>query len=202
MAAYAIGLTGGVASGKSAVAARFASLGVAVVDADVVAREVVAVGSPGLAEVVDAFGRAILDPTGALDRTRMRERVFADVEARRRLEAIVHPRVRARLEVLAGEADGPYAVVAIPLLAEGGGRAAYPWLHRILLVDVPVDVQRARLIGRDRIDAVLAQKMIDAQATREQRLSISDDVLVNTLSLESLGAHVEALDRLYRRLAA
>ena len=202
MSNYIIGLTGGVASGKSAVAARFAALGVVVADADVVAREVVAAGSDGLAEVVAAFGPAVLDSSGALDRAAMRRRVFADEGARRMLEAIVHPRVRLALREACIAAAGSYAIAAIPLLAEGGGRTAYPWLQRILVVDVPVELQRTRLLARDGIDAALADRMIAVQASREQRLAIADDVIVNDAAIEALDAHVAALDKLYRALAA
>jgi dephospho-CoA kinase len=202
MSDFIIGLTGGVASGKSAVAACFEALGVAVADADVAAREAVALGSEGLAEVVAAFGAGVLAPDGALDRAAMRRRVFADDDARRRLEAIVHPRVRAALRAACAQAPGDYAVAAIPLLAEGGGRAAYPWLGRILVVDVPQAVQHARLLQRDGIDAALADRMIAAQATREQRLAIADDVIVNDGPLAALEGHVAALDRRYRALAA
>jgi dephospho-CoA kinase len=202
MSAYVVGLTGGIASGKSEVARRFQDLGVQVVDADVAARDVVGVDSEGLAEVVAAFGPGILDAAGALDRAVMRRRVFDDPDARKRLEAIVHPRVRAVLETGCASATGDYAVAAIPLLAEGGGREHYPWLDRILVVDVPGDIQLMRLLQRDGIDAVLARRMVAAQASREQRLAIADDVIVNDGSLEALAAHVEALDRRYRTLAA
>lgn len=199
--AYTIGLTGGIASGKSEVAHRFQALGVQVVDADVAAREVVAAGSVGLAEVVTAFGTGILDPAGALDRAAMRRHVFDDPSARTRLEAIVHPRVRAMLEAASATATGAYAVAAIPLLAEGGGREHYPWLDRILVVDVSPDVQLTRLLQRDGIDAALARRMVMAQASRGQRLAIADDVIVNDGTLEALGTHVEKLDALYRALA-
>lgn len=202
MSDFIIGLTGGVASGKSAVAERFAALGVFVADADLAAREAVAIGSEGLAEVVAAFGPQVLAADGALDRAAMRRRVFDDDPARRRLEAIVHPRVRAALRAACKGAPGAYAVAAIPLLAEGGGREAYPWLDRILLIDVPLAVQHARLLRRDGIDATLADRMIAAQATRAQRLEIADDVLVNDGPLEHLDAHVAALDRRYRSLSA
>src|SRR5690554_5985954 len=162
MGNYIIGLTGGVASGKSAVAARFEALGVAVADADVAAREAVAVGSEGLAEVAAAFGPEVLAADGSLDRAAMRLRVFNDDAQRLRLEAIVHPRVRLALRAACEAAPGPYAVAAIPLLAEGGGRGAYPWLQRILLVDVPREVQLARLLARDGIDQALAERMIAA----------------------------------------
>ena len=201
MSDFIIGLTGGVASGKSAVTARFEARGIFVADADVAAREAVAVGSEGLAEVVATFGTDVLEAGGALDRASMRRRIFDDDDARLRLEAIIHPRVRAALRVACDQAPGAYAIAAIPLLAEGGGREAYPWLDRILVIDVPPGVQHARLLQRDGIDAALADRMIAAQATRRQRLAIADDVIVNDGPLEALDGHVGALDRRYRVLA-
>ncbi len=202
MSEYIIGLTGGVASGKSAVEACFHTLGVMVADADAAARAALAAGSEGLAEVVATFGPTVLGPDGHLDRAAMRRRVFADPAARQQLEAIVHPRVRAALAEACRGAPGLYAVASIPLLAEGGGRAAYPWLARVLVVDVPETTQLARLLRRDGIDEALAKAMIAAQATRQQRLTIADDVIVNDGPLEALPGQVTALDRLYRGLAA
>ena len=202
MSGFVVGLTGGIASGKTAVAREFAALGVHVADADVAARAAVAAGSEGLAEVVAAFGGGVLDASGGLDRAAMRRRIFEDPAAKRALEAIVHPRVRAALQAECAAAPGPYAIAAIPLLAEGGGRRAYPWLDRILVVDAPVEAQRERLVARDGIDAALADRMIAAQAKRAQRLAVADDVLANTGTLEDLAAHVASLDRLYRLLAA
>lgn len=202
MAEFRIGLTGGVASGKSALGRAFEALGVTVADADVVARDAVAAGSEGLAAVVDAFGPDVLTADGALDRAAMRRRIFDDAEAKRRLEAIVHPRVRAALAAQCERAPGPYAIAAIPLLAEVGGRAAYPWLQRVLVVDVPTQTQHARLVARDGIDAALAERMLGAQASREDRLAIADDVVANTGSLDDLQRHAQALDALYRALAA
>ncbi|MDH5822398.1 dephospho-CoA kinase [Luteimonas sp. RD2P54] len=201
MSDYIIGLTGGVASGKSEVTRRFESLGVVVADADLAAREAVAVGSAGLAEVVEAFGEQILDAAGALDRAAMRRRVFMDDAQRHRLEAIVHPRVRMALRAACEVAPGPYAIAAIPLLAEGGGRATYPWLQRILVVDVPRAAQLARLLRRDGIDETLANRMIEVQATRRERLALADDTIFNDGPLDALDAHVAALDRRYRALA-
>lgn len=201
MSNYIVAVTGGIASGKSEVTRRFEALGVTVADADIAARDAVAPGSEGLAEVVAAFGTGVLASDGALDRAAMRQRVFGDEAARRQLEAIIHPRVRAQLRAMCAAAPGPYAIAAIPLLAEGGGRAAYPWADRILVVDVPAEVQQSRLMQRDGADAALAQRMIAAQATREQRLAVADDVIVNDGPLQVLQGHVEALDRLYRRLA-
>ena len=202
MSGFVVGLTGGIASGKSAVAREFAALGVHVADADIAARDAVAAGSEGLSEVVAAFGAGVLDASGALDRAAMRRRIFEDAGAKHALEAIVHPRVRAALQAECAAAPGPYTVAAIPLLAEAGGREGYPWLDRILVVDAPVEAQRARLLARDGIDAALADRMIAAQATRAQRLAVADDVLANTGALADLAGHVAALDRIYRALAA
>lgn len=201
MSNYVIGLTGGIASGKSEVARRFQALGIVVCDADAAARAAVAVGSEGLADVVDMFGPGVLAADGSLDRPAMRRRVFADPDARRRLEGIIHPRVRELLHADCQRAGSAYAIAAVPLLVEGGGRKAYPWLQRILVVDVPESVQLRRLLQRDGIDELLARRMIDAQATRQQRLAIADDVLPNDGSLDALDARVAALDALYRGLA-
>lgn len=202
MSAFVVGLTGGIASGKSAVSQCFEALGIVVADADVAARDAVAIGSDGLADVVDMFGEGVLAADGSLDRPAMRRRVFADPDARKRLEGIIHPHVRELLHAACARADSPYAIAAVPLLAEGGGRRAYPWLQRILVVDVPESVQLQRLLQRDGIDEPLARRMIEVQATRGQRLAIADDVLVNDGGLDALVEKVAALDRLYRGLVA
>ncbi len=201
MANFIVGLTGGVASGKSEVEKRFQALGIAVADADLAAREVVAPGHPALAQVVAQFGPGVLTGDGQLDRAAMRERVFHDVAERRALEAILHPPIRALLRERCASAPGPYAVAAIPLLAEGGGRQGYPWLDRILVIDVPRATQFARLLRRPGIDAEMADAIIDSQVSREARLAIADDVLPNDGPLEALDAAVAALDAKYRRLA-
>ena len=201
MAHYTIALTGGIASGKSEVERRFRALGVHVADADVAAREVVEPGTSGLAEIVAAFGPGALGPDGTMDRPAMRRRVFADDEARLRLEAIIHPRVRATLREACKAASGPYAIAAIPLFAEAGREAYAAWIDRVLVVDVPVELQLARLLKRDGIDEVLAWKMIRAQATRERRLAVADDVIANDGPLEALDGAVAALHRRYLALA-
>lgn len=201
MTGYCVAVTGGVAAGKTAATRLFEHHGVVVLDADVAARAAVEPGSAGLASVVATFGEAVLAADGGLDRAAMRARIFADTDARRRLEAIVHPLVRAKLQDDCARAVGPYVVVAIPLLTESGGRTAYPWLERILLIDVPVDEQRARLTQRDGVDTALANSMIAAQATRAERLAIADDVIVNDGSLAQLAQHVAALHRRYLVLA-
>ena len=195
-----IGLTGGVASGKSEVTRRFEALGVHVADADLVARAVVEPGQPALARIAGRFGPGILLADGRLDRRQLRERIFADPQARADLEAITHPAIRLELERECRGARGPYAIAAIPLLTEAGGRATYPWLARILVVDAPVEVQHARLMHRDGVDEALATRMIAAQASREARLAIADDVLVNDGDPQHLDAPVAALDARYRAL--
>ena len=190
-----IGLTGGIASGKSTAARAFeARHPGCLVDADVAARAVVAPGSEGLAEVADAFGASVISADGHLDRAALRHRVFGDETARRRLEAILHPRIRAWMQAAAAAATTPYVVMDIPLLAEGGGRRTWPMLDRIVVVDVPAAVQRARLRARDGIDATLADRMIGAQASRVTRLAMADDVLVNLGTTADLAEAVARLD--------
>lgn len=202
MSRFVIGLTGGIAAGKSEVSRRFEALGITVADADLAARAVVAPGSEGLARIAAHFGTEILLADGQLDRAALRARIFASAQERQALEAITHPAIRQLLRETCEQAKGPYAIAAIPLLTEAGGRQQYPWLDRILVVDVPVAVQHARLMQRDGIDSALADRMIAAQASREARLALADDVVVNDGHPDHLQAHVERLDRAYRDLAA
>ena len=201
MSDYFIGLTGGIASGKSALEKAFAKQGVVVTDADLLAREVVAPGEPALAAVVERFGADVLQADGQLDRAALRVRVFGDPDQRRTLEAILHPAIRARLEAICRAAPGPYAIATVPLLTEGGGRAAYPWLHRILVVDTPAAVQKARLMQRDGIDATLADQMMAAQASRAERLALADDIVVNDGDIHHLQHAADALHLRYLALA-
>ena len=202
MSHFVIGLTGGIAAGKSEVSRRFEALGITVADADLAARAVVAPGSEGLARIAAHFGTEILLADGQLDRAALRARIFDSAQDRQALEAITHPAIRQQLRQACEQAEGPYAIAAIPLLTEAGGRQQYPWLDRILVVDVPVAVQHARLMQRDGIDTALADRMIAAQASREARLALADDVVVNDGHPDHLQAHVERLDRAYRELAA
>ena len=196
MSDFIVGLTGGVASGKCEVTRRFQALGVEVVDADVAAREVVEPGQPALARIAERFGAGMLLADGRLDRRQLRERVFADAQARRDLEAITHPAIRARVKAQAQAAPGPYAVVAVPLLAEAG-RAAYPWMARVLVVDAPESLQHDRLMRRDGVDEALAARMIAAQASRTVRLAIADDVILNDGDPAHLDTAVAALHARY-----
>jgi len=202
MSEFIIGLTGGVAAGKSEVTRRFEARGIAIADADLAARQVVEPGQPALARVVETFGADVLQADGRLDRRRLREHVFADADARHRLEAILHPAIREHLAVQCRNAAGPYAIAAIPLLTEVGGRSAYPWLDRILLVDAPLELQHARLMRRDDIDEALAAKMIAAQAGRAERRALADEVVLNDGHPDHLDAAVERLDAYYRTLTA
>jgi dephospho-CoA kinase len=194
-----IGLTGGIASGKSTVADAFAARGVPVIDADRLAREVVGPGQPALAAIIAAFGAEYLLPDRTLDRRRLRELVFADAGRRRQLEAIVHPAVRAAEVAELGRIKAPYVVVSIPLLAETGQRHRF---DRVLVVDCPEEVQKSRLMARDGASAAQAEAMLAAQATRAERLAIADEVLDNSGSRAALEAAVEQLHRQYLALAA
>ena len=198
--AMIIAMTGGVASGKSAVTRRFEALGVLVHDADVVAREVIEPGTPGLAAVIDAFGADVLGASGWLDRPAMRQRVFADPGARQMLEAIIHPLVRQWLHDRAVADTGPYSLLAIPLLAENIEH--YRWVDRVLLVDVPESVQIVRLMKRDNIDETLARRMLAHQASRSERLALADDVIENSGDESLLDQIVAELHQRYLALAS
>jgi dephospho-CoA kinase len=193
-----VAVTGGIASGKSALTERFAALGVPVIDADVVARELVEVGQPALAEIAKRFGDEVIFADGSLDRASLRRRVFADPAERAALDALLHPRVRVVLRERADAAKAPYVLLAIPLLVEGG---AFAWIERTLVVDVPVTMQVTRLMVRDRSERATAERMVAAQATREQRLAVADDVVVNDGTLEALDGVVRRLDAVYRAAA-
>jgi dephospho-CoA kinase len=195
-----VGLTGGIASGKTTVAQRFAELGVPVIDADEVARALVAPGQPALTAVVERFGPGVLDRDGSLERRALRSRVFADAAARRDLEAILHPAIRAQMERLSAAAAGPYVVLAIPLLIEGG--AARSRVDRILVVDTDEAVQLARVQARDGSSVEEARAIVAAQASRTARLACADDVLENSGDLATLRAAVDDLHRRYLALAA
>jgi dephospho-CoA kinase len=169
-----------------------------VIDADESSRRVVAPGQPGLAAVVEKFGAGILTANGELDRRALRDFIFADPHARRDLEAILHPLIRADMERRAGEAAGSYIVLAIPLLVEGGSRNH---LDRILVVDVDEAIQLERLIARDSISLDQARAILAAQASRESRLKAADDVLVNAGTVTQLRQAVDRLHERYLQLA-
>jgi dephospho-CoA kinase len=193
-----IALTGGIASGKTAVAELFAKLRVPVLDTDQIARDVVAPGAPALDQLVAEFGADILDADGSLDRARMRERVFRDPQQRRKLEAITHPAIRQELARRSAAAGGDYQVHAIPLLVETGRAEAY---DRVLVVDCPEEAQIARLMARDGASREQAEEILAAQVSREERLNAAHDVIENTGTLEDLERFVQTLHRNYTLLA-
>ena len=194
-----IGLTGGIASGKSEAARFFSGLGTAVIDTDELAREVLKPGSPGLRDVTEAFGKRLLKEDGSLDRRALRRIIFSDPAARQRLEAITHPRIIAllheRLATLSGE---PYVIVEIPLLIESGLARE---LDRILVVDTPEENQIERLTRRDRTSVDDARMALKAQIDRPARLSQADDVITNDGSLEKLRNEVLVLHERYLNMA-
>lgn len=195
---FRVGLTGGIASGKSTVAKLFAALGVPVIDSDVIARDVVAPGTALLGQIRAAFGEAVIAPDGSLDRKALRARVFGDspesVTARRRLEALIHPAIRAEMEARSAAAGGPYQIHAIPLLVEGGSRSH---IDRVLVVDVDEATQIRRLEARDGSTPAEARALLAAQADRATRLAAADDVITNEGGIEALAPQVERLHAAY-----
>ncbi len=198
-ATFVVALTGGIASGKSAVARRFEILEIPLIDADAIAHALVQPGLPALAEIEQRFGRSVIAADGSLDRKRMREIVFADVGARQALEHILHPRIRAEIVSQVALHAGAYCVLAIPLLAEV--QEQYAWVDRILVTDVPRTTQIERLTQRLQIDATMAERILDAQVPREVRLQLADDVIDNTGPIERLTTIVARLDTRFRKLA-
>ena len=187
-----IGVTGGIGSGKTTVANLFSSLGVPVIDADELARQVVAPGQPAYEEILQHFGTAILSKSGELDRRRLRARIFSDSAKRDRLEAIVHPRVYAQMKHLLDCLETPYAIVVVPLLIESGAREL---VDRVLVVDSPEELQIERTHRRDGTTRAAVKKILAAQLDRSARLSAADDIIENDASLEALAKVVSRLHR-------
>jgi dephospho-CoA kinase len=191
---YRVGLTGGIASGKTTVANLFAALGASIVDTDLLAREVVAPGTALLAEIAAHFGAGVLSPDGSLDRRALRERVFTDAAERRWLEERTHPAIRTLTDARCDAATGPYCLVAIPLLVETQGQGRF---NRVLVVDCDPEIQVARLMARDGISREAAAKMLAAQVSREARLAVADDVIRNDGDVAALRDQIEQLHREY-----
>ena len=194
-----IGLTGGIASGKSTVADLFARQGATVIDADEIARKVVEPGRPALRALIRVLGPGILGPDGKLDRQRLRTRIFKDAVTRETVEGILHPAIISELKRRSKVAKGPYQVLVIPLLVEG---ARSSLADRVLVVDCPKKLQVERLMRRDGETRENALRALAAQATRAERLEAADDVIVNDGDPAKLTELVAGLDREYRRLAA
>ncbi len=191
-----IGLTGGIGSGKSAAAEQFARLGAEVIDTDVLSRELVAPGQPALGEIVDEFGADILTAAGELDRSRLRERIFADTKARERLQDILHPRIRSAMLARAQQLSAPYVVFVVPLLIETGQQAL---VDRVLVIDVAEHTQRRRVAARDGLSEARIDRVLAAQATRDRRLRAADDVIDNDGGRADLARQVEQLHQQYLR---
>lgn len=193
-----IGLTGGIASGKSTVADLFAALGAKVIDTDMIARDLVQPGQAALEQIRAEFGAQVIAADGTLDRRAMRRRIFADDEARRRLEAILHPQIQRETRRRMAAAGGDYQLIVVPLLTESPLRDG---LDRILVVDCDENTQLGRLLARDAESEEQARRMLASQSSREQRLAIADDVIQNDADLESLSSQVSALHDSYMALA-
>lgn len=193
-----IGLTGGIASGKSTVAELFAELGISVIDTDVIAREIVQPGQPALAEIRARFGEGVIDAAGNLNRAAMRKLVFLDDVARLDLEAILHPRIGEETQRQARAATGPYQLIVVPLLV---GSPLMGFVDRVLVVDCDEETQIQRLLARDTETIEQAQRILAAQASRESRLGIADDVIRNDRGLDRTRRQVIALDEKFRFVA-
>lgn len=196
---FVVGITGGIGSGKSAVSDRFKRLGIKVVDADIASREVVKAGQPALAAISEHFGADVIQADGSLDRAHLRALVFAKPDERIWLERLLHPLINEYLRQELASATSPYAILVSPLLKETGQSR---FTHRILVVDVPENVQLARTMARDSNDETQVKAIMAAQASRQSRLAIADDVIQNHAGFEALDAAVATLHQRYLALAA
>ena len=198
---FAVGLTGGIGSGKSTVADLFASHGVAIVDTDLIAHQITAPNGAAMPRIASEFGAAFVAADGSLDRARMRTLIFSNEDARRRLEGITHPLIRTETARARSEASGPYVMLVVPLLVESGSWKTR--VNRVLTVDCSVETQISRVMHRNAFSREQVLAIIARQATREARLAAADDVIVNdNTSVEALGEQIEAQHRLYLSLAA
>lgn len=202
MSDFVVGITGGVGSGKSAVAGLFACKGVAAVDTDEIAHALTRAGGEAIDSIRERFGAAVIAPDGALDRAAMRQRVFSDASERVALESILHPLIRAESDRACLEAASPYVLLLVPLMAETWETGAYRnRCQKILVIDCPEAVQVARVMARNGFSADGVRAIMAAQATRQQRLVLADDVLENTGSLAELAVQVDQLHEKYLEAA-
>lgn len=197
---YVIGLTGGIGSGKSAAADRFSELGASVVDTDVIAHALTAPGGEAIAPIRATFGDTVIAPDGSLDRAAMRTLAFADPLARKRLEAILHPMIRLESARQCAAADGPYVILAVPLLIEAGSYRER--CDRICVVDCPEQMQIDRVISRNGLAEPQIRAIMDAQASRSERRAAADDIVDNSGTLEELQAQIDALHERYAATSA
>jgi dephospho-CoA kinase len=196
---FVVGLTGGIGSGKSGVAELFARRGIAVVDTDAIAHELTAPGGGAIEAIHESFGSDFITREGALDRARMRALVFGDPQSKRRLERILHPRIRAESAARIAVADSPYAILVVPLLVEAGAdRTRY---QRVVVVDCDEDTQIERVIRRSHLSDDEVRHIMASQVNRQERLDAADDVVDNSKGLDALEPQVERLHRHYLALA-
>ena len=193
-----VGLTGGIGSGKSAVCREFERHSVPIIDADIIAREVVAPGEVGYAEVAESFGREILSPAGEIDRTKLRQLIFADDGKRATLESILHPKIRERISNQLAAVASPYCILCVPLLVEKNG---YQNINRILVVDCPTEIQINRVMTRDDLTRKQVEAIMQRQATRDERLRMADDIIENSDRIEALRSQVQILHAQYITIA-
>ena len=195
---YLVGLTGGIGSGKSTVADMFAVLGVRIIDTDLISHQLTQAGGAAIPALRDTFGPHVIDAQGALDRSRMRELVFNNPVEKRRLEAILHPLIFARTKLQAASpTDAPYTLIVVPLLFESGRYA--DWLQRVITVDCPQESQIARTMQRSKLDEPAVRAIMAQQLSREERLALSDEVILNNVGLDDLKMQVVGM---HRRLSA
>jgi dephospho-CoA kinase len=192
-----VGLTGGIGSGKSTVATFFAARGVPIIDTDEIARELVLPGESAYREIIERFGRDILDPTGTIDRAKLRARVFNDAHERQALEAILHPRIRESVKRRLNELKSSYAIVVVPLLIETGFDGL---TDRILVVDADDEARIERVVRRSGVTSDQVRQIMATQTTRKERLTRADDVIENNVGLDKLEQQVERLHRRYLTL--
>jgi dephospho-CoA kinase len=194
MSELVIGLTGGIASGKTTVSDQFARLGIDIIDADVIAREVVAKGSPGLMAIVEQFGQGILTPTLDLDRQKLRSIVFTDNTKKEWLNALLHPLIRTQMELQTRDAKSPYCILSVPLLVENKLNKT---VDRTLVIDIDASTQLKRAMARDNSEQAIIESIIASQATRSERLAVADDIILNTGDRDWLNAQVKDLHQIY-----
>lgn len=197
--AYVVGVTGGIGSGKTTVANLFAEKGIEVIDADVIARQVVEPGTEGLKAIAEKFGATMLNQDGTLNRTALREHVFSHPQDKNWLNGLLHPQIRQEMMTQTARATSPYCLLVIPLLVENGLQSL---CQRVLVVDVSEATQIARTVQRDQVSPEQVENILAAQASRAQRLEAADDIIVNETDSTALSEQVETLHRQYLALAA
>jgi len=193
-----VALTGGIGSGKSTVSSKFQALGTPVIDSDVISRNLVKPGSPCLTTIINEFGTELLNDKGELDRGRLRNTIFNDLEAKNKLEAILHPLIYQEIEREISNVDFPYCLVVIPLLIE---TQATDKFDRILLIDVPEHIQLLRASRRDKTSTEAIQNIIQNQISREQRLKYADDIIDNSVKIDDLNESVHKLHDFYLKIS-